>query len=223
MVRKLSSLIICFTVLGCASRPDTAPIENATNIPTYLQTDKPAPATAPVAPVAANNEEPTSMGSLNDNSNSVKPVATATGHRNASRVAKKSAPATTSASKVTPVAGDSDWMIPTAGKTDGYQAGSKGVDIYGTEGQAIYATNSGKVVYSGNGLKGYGNLIIIKHNETYLTAYAHNKTNLVKEGAVIKRGQHIADMGTDDNGKAVLHFELRKNGKPIDPFILIKN
>ena len=222
MVRKLSSLIICFTVLGCATRPDTAPIGNATNIPTYLQTDKPAPTVAPTVPTATNTEEPASMGSLSDNS-SVKPVPTAIGHRNASRTVKKPTPTTAPSAKVTPPATTGEWMIPTAGKTDGYQAGSKGVDIYGKEGQAIYATNSGKVVYSGNGLKGYGNLIIIKHNETYLTAYAHNKVNLVKEGATIKRGQHIADMGTDDNGKAVLHFELRKNGKPIDPFILIKN
>lgn len=216
-MQKLSALIICLAVIGCASRPDTAPIENATNVPEYLLTAKPV--TKPVPPTKdETTPDQTSMGSLNDSN--VKPVPVNT-KNNASSVEKATNAKSTS---VTPVAGDSaDWMIPTAGKTDGYQAGSKGVDIYGTEGQAIYATNSGKVVYSGNGLKGYGNLIIIKHDETYLTAYAHNKTNLVKEGASIKRGQRIAEMGVDDSGRAVLHFELRKNGKPIDPFTLIKS
>ncbi len=226
IMQKICSLIICCAVLGCASRPDSAPVENATDIPNYLQQNA-APATfKPVAPVPVTEETPSSasMGSLS-NSNSVKPLAqqepgTTTISRSA---AKPPAASADKASTVPAGSGEGSWMVPTAGKTDAYKTGAKGIDISGTEGQAIYASNSGKVVYSGNGLKGYGNLIIIKHDETYLTAYAHNKANLVKEGASVKRGQRIAEMGTDDSGKAVLHFELRKNGKPIDPFTLIKN
>jgi lipoprotein NlpD len=84
--------------------------------------------------------------------------------------------------------------------------------IKGSTGQAIYAAHDGKVVYSGNGLKGYGNLIIIKHDNGYLTAYALNQNNLVKMGQQVKVGEKIAEMG-----KGGLHFELRKDGKPINP------
>lgn len=217
-MQKFYSLIICLAVLGCASRPDTAPIENATDIPGYLLQGGSVPPATPVkpsAPAAAAHEAPATMGSLNEDDNNGKPVSV----NNSSNAASGGSAAT-----LTPVSSNSSgWMIPTAGKSDGYKASVKGIDIYGTEGQPIYAANDGKVVYSGNGLKGYGNLIIIKHDSTYLTAYAHNKTNLVKEGASVKRGQRIAEMGQEDSGRAMLHFELRKNGKPINPFTLIKN
>jgi lipoprotein NlpD len=73
------------------------------------------------------------------------------------------------------------------------------------------------VVYAGSGLRGYGNLVILKHNETYLTAYAHNQTLLVKEDQTVRKGQRIADMGSSDADKVMLHFEVRRNGKPVDP------
>ena len=79
------------------------------------------------------------------------------------------------------------------------------------------AAADGRVVYAGAGLRGYGNLIILKHNNTYLTAYAHNKTLLVKEDAAVKRGQKIAEMGDTDADRVKLHFEVRKQGKPVDP------
>ena len=75
----------------------------------------------------------------------------------------------------------------------------------------------GRVVYAGSGLRGYGNLVILKHNETYLTAYAHNQTLLVKEDQTVRKGQRIADMGSSDADKVMLHFEERRNGKPVDP------
>ena len=94
---------------------------------------------------------------------------------------------------------------------------NKGLNIGGRPGQPIYAAGAGKVVYSGAGLRGYGNLVIIKHDATFLTAYAHNSKLLVKEGDSVTRGQTIAEMGNSDADRVMLHFEVRKDGKPVDP------
>ncbi len=113
-----------------------------------------------------------------------------------------------------------EWAWPTPGKVIagfGETGGSKGVDILGQAGQAVLAAASGKVVYSGSGLRGYGKLVIIKHNKTYLSAYAHNSQILVKEGQDVTKGQKIAEMGSTDTDKTKLHFEIRKLGKPVDP------
>ena len=97
------------------------------------------------------------------------------------------------------------------------EAKNKGLDIGGKVGDPVMAAADGRVVYAGAGLRGYGNLIILKHNNTYLTAYAHNQTLLVKEDQVIKRGQKIAEMGNSDADQVKLHFEIRRQGKPVDP------
>jgi lipoprotein NlpD len=97
------------------------------------------------------------------------------------------------------------------------EAKNKGLDIGGKVGDPVLAAADGRVVYAGAGLRGYGNLIILKHNNTYLTAYAHNQTLLVKEDQVIKRGQKIAEMGNSDADQVKLHFEIRRQGKPVDP------
>ncbi len=111
-----------------------------------------------------------------------------------------------------------DWIWPTQGKMlEGFSESSKGIDIAGKTGQAVLASAPGKVVYSGSGLRGYGNLIIIKHNDTYLSAYAHNSKLLMKEGQTVTRGQKIAEMGNTDASQIKLHFEIRKHGKPVDP------
>jgi lipoprotein NlpD len=94
---------------------------------------------------------------------------------------------------------------------------NKGLDIGGKVGDPVVAAADGRVVYAGAGLRGYGNLIILKHNNTYLTAYAHNQTLLVKEDQAIKRGQKIAEMGNSDADQVKLHFEIRRQGKPVDP------
>ncbi|QYD70194.1 peptidoglycan DD-metalloendopeptidase family protein [Paraburkholderia edwinii] len=94
---------------------------------------------------------------------------------------------------------------------------SKGIDIADTAGTPVVAAASGTVVYAGNGLRGYGNLLIIKHNADYLTAYAHNRALLVKEGQAVQQGQKIAEMGDTDNDRVMLHFELRYDGRSIDP------
>ena len=97
----------------------------------------------------------------------------------------------------------------------------KGVKIAGREGSDIRAAERGKVVYSGSGLIGYGRLIIVKHNDNYLSAYGHNRDLLVSEGDQVIKGQKIAAMGRANTGKPLLHFEIRRNGKPVDPLRLL--
>jgi lipoprotein NlpD len=114
---------------------------------------------------------------------------------------------------------DIPWMWPSTGSLiSGYdEVKSKGLKIAGKLGDPVYASADGRVVYAGSGLRGYGNLVILKHNETYLTAYAHNQSLLVKEDQNVRKGQRIADMGSSDADKVMLHFEVRRNGKPVDP------
>ena len=113
------------------------------------------------------------------------------------------------------------WAWPTAGKINvefgGKPGSGTGVLIDGRAGQPIVAAASGRVVYSGGGLIGYGQLIILKHNDTYLSAYGHNAKLLVKEGQAVKKGQQIATMGEGPERKPRLHFEIRRNGKPVNP------
>ena len=113
------------------------------------------------------------------------------------------------------------WVWPTRGrviqKYSPKGRGNKGIDIAGKAGQPILAASSGKVVYSGDGLPGYGNLIIVKHNEQYLSAYAHNRKLLVREGRAVTRGQKIAEMGSTGARSPRLHFEIRRHGKPVNP------
>mgnify|MGYP000284660959 CR=1 FL=1 len=107
---------------------------------------------------------------------------------------------------------------PAKGKvTEEFNDKNKGIDIAGKVGEAVQAASDGNVVYAGNSLRGYGNLVIIKHDNTYLTAYAHNSKLLVKEGDNVRKGQKIAEMGDTDATSVKLHFELRVNGKPVNP------
>src|SRR4029077_16791611 len=96
-------------------------------------------------------------------------------------------------------------------------ANLKGIDIAGKAGQAVMASGAGKVVYAGTGLRGYGKIIIIKHNNTFLSAYAHNREILVKEGQQVTKGQKIAEMGDTDTEQVKLHFEIRRLGEAMDP------
>jgi len=113
------------------------------------------------------------------------------------------------------------WEWPTYGQIisgfDDKQGSGTGLLIAGKAGQPVRAAASGRVVYSGGGLIGYGQLIIVKHNNTYLSAYGHNASLLVKEGEAIKKGQRIATMGEGPGQEPRLHFEIRRNGKPVDP------
>ena len=114
---------------------------------------------------------------------------------------------------------DVAWIWPAQGAVlAGFdEAKNKGMDIAGKAGDAVMASADGRVVYAGAGLRGYGNLIILKHNNTFLTAYAHNQTLLVKEDQSVRKGQKIAEMGNSDADRVKLHFEIRRQGKPVDP------
>ena len=126
------------------------------------------------------------------------------------------------ANKVRPGSHKLNWQWPVRGKVlnrfSASDPGLKGIDIAGQNGAPIYAAEAGYVVYSGSGLRGYGKLIIIKHSETFLSAYAHNREIRVTEGEKVKKGEHIADMGKTGTETVKLHFEIRHNGIPVDPF-----
>lgn len=132
-------------------------------------------------------------------------------------VEPKSDPQT--ASQTAAEVGGVGWSWPTKGKVIASfnEAGNKGIDIAGTKGQPIQAAASGKVIYSGSDLRGYGKLVIIKHNNTYLSVYANNSNILVKEGQLVNAGQKIAEMGDSDSNVVKLHFEIRQQGKSVDP------
>jgi len=115
------------------------------------------------------------------------------------------------------------WSWPAAGTvTAGFdEQRNKGLDFGGKAGDAVLAAADGRVMYAGSGLRGYGNMVIIKHNNNYLSAYAHNQTLLVKDDQPVRKGQKIAEMGSSDADQVKLHFEVRKQGKPIDPAKLL--
>lgn len=135
--------------------------------------------------------------------------------------AKPSTPAPSSSPALTAASESLVWRWPTDGRVVSTFSesgpGRKGINIIGKPGQPVLAAADGKVVYSGDGLPRYGNLLIIKHNDTYLSAYAHNDTLLVKEGDSVKSGQRIATLGRSGTQTDQLHFEIRRNGKPVDP------
>ncbi len=133
----------------------------------------------------------------------------------------EAAPAAATAGPPTAVSNEEgiDWSWPVNGKVLGgfSETASKGIDIAGKHGEAVHAAAGGRVVYAGEGLRGYGRLVIIKHDGAYLSAYAHNNLILVKEGQNIARGQKIAEVGNTDADQPKLHFEIRRQGKPVDP------
>ena len=117
------------------------------------------------------------------------------------------------------------WMWPSEGKVIGTfdEGKNKGVDIAGKAGQQVVAAGGGKVMYAGSGIRGYGNLVIVKHSNSLLSAYAHNRSILVKEGQNVNKGQAIAEMGDSDADRVKLHFEIRQQGKPVDPSKFLPN
>ncbi|ANQ84254.1 lipoprotein [Azoarcus olearius] len=115
--------------------------------------------------------------------------------------------------------GDAEWLWPAKGKVlSGFnEATNKGIDISGNPGDSVVASAAGRVVYAGSGLRGYGKLVIIKHNQEYNSVYAHNQKLLVKEDDQVSQGQKIAELGSTDADRPKLHFEIRKQGRPVDP------
>ncbi|WP_431256993.1 peptidoglycan DD-metalloendopeptidase family protein [Roseateles chitinivorans] len=145
----------------------------------------------------------------------------------ATTTAAASAPASATAAPSVPLAAKDDddisWGWPASGSVAaGFdEVRNKGMAFSGKAGDPVFAAADGRVMYAGAGLRGYGNMIIIKHSTNYLTAYAHNQTLLVKEDQVVRKGQKIAEMGSSDADSVKLHFEVRKQGKPIDPSKLL--
>ena len=176
-------------VAGAPSKPDPAPPPPTPPKPS-VESARKAPSTAPVRQ---------------------KPVS----EQPASRQSGKK----TDARRTTRKAAGLRWMWPVEGKTIGGfgKSGGKGIDIAGSFELPIHAAARGQVVYAGSGLIGYGNLVIVKHDSRLLSAYAHNETLHVKEGEAVRGGQHIADMGRSSKGRVMLHFEIRQDGKPVDP------
>jgi lipoprotein NlpD len=144
-----------------------------------------------------------------------KPVTTAS----AAAAATAAAVAPAAAADSVSVEDNLAWSWPVQGPvlTGFDEVKNKGLDIGGSAGDPVVAAADGRVVYVGAGLRGYGNLIILKHNSTYLTAYAHNRSLLVKEDQSVRKGQKIAEMGNSDADRVKLHFEVRRQGKPVDP------
>ena len=184
-----------------AGTPGVAPVEEATGVVTRPVTSSTVAPTTPPAPgtVAASAAKPA--------------ASTAT--------AAVTAPVLAPAPAAPALAGEDEvtFMWPAAGSLiNGFDDNkNKGLDLNGKVGDPVVAAADGKVVYAGAGLRGYGNLVILKHNNTYLTAYAHNHVLLVKEDQSVRRGQKIAEMGSSDSDRVKLHFEVRRQGKPVDP------
>lgn len=168
---------------------------------------QPVSTTPSTAPAASTSVTATALAPL--------PPATA------SAPATVTAPATPPATSTTAAAAVSSqgFIWPASGQLiNGFnETTNKGYGIAGNAGDPVLAAQSGQVVYAGSGLRGYGNLLIIKHNDEYLTAYAHNRALLVKEGDQVSRGQRIAEMGNTDTDRVKLHFEVRRQGKPVNP------
>ena len=188
------------------------PITSGTVVSTPIAT---ASATAPSSAKAAT--APTTAAS--NGANAPAPTASSATAGAPAASAVQVATAVSGATAATAGEDDLPWIWPGKGAViaEFNDAKNKGVDIAGAAGDPVVAAADGKVVYAGAGLRGYGNLIILKHNNTYLSAYAHNQTLLVKEDQAVKKGQKIAEMGNSDTDRVKLHFEIRRQGKPVDP------
>jgi lipoprotein NlpD len=182
-----------------------------------------AVAAVPVAPVTAAEVRPLdSPGAAPASPTAQAPAPAETPPPVTPPTAARTAPAPAAVPKAPAPADSSNgvaWAWPASGKVvEGFdEARNKGIDIAGTEGDPVHAASDGQVVYRGNGLRGYGNLVIIKHSDDFISAYAHNRQILVEQGQVVRRGQRIAEMGKSDADVPKLHFEVRRQGNPVDP------
>lgn len=221
-------------VLPPDSAPNSPGVETAAVImPPSEKTPPPAPVVKKTAPKG--EKKPYSDANLAemqraDNGNG-KEVATtpapapAAAAAAASRASVPVAPPAPAAPTLAADDASVTWMWPAEGKVIATfdEGKNKGVDIAGKAGQQIVAAGAGKVMYAGSGIRGYGNLVIVKHSSNLLSAYAHNRTILVKEGQTVSKGQPIAEMGDSDTDSVKLHFEIRQQGKPVDPSRFLPN
>ena len=195
---------------------------NGLDNPNVIEVDQVLRVAPPVMELAANRQTKPAMAqnptpANTSTSNTPTPTASSAPASSASNAATNaSAPVNVSDDGMTFA-----WPHPGPVLAGFDEAKNKGLDFAGKAGDPVLAAGDGKVVYAGSGLRGYGNLVILKHNNTYLTAYAHNQTLLVKEDQSVTKGQRIADMGSSDSDRVKLHFEIRKQGKPVDPAKLL--
>lgn len=214
-ISVLISLSITVLVTACGSNTP-APIKDQSS-----PVNKPKPVVIPNWSVSNSEAKPTPEPAP------VKPKATPSQTKAATEKSSSEKPPTKAAEATAPVVADPGFRI---GKPSNAPVGesfngssNKGVDYAGKMGDPVNAAADGKVIFSGNSLRSYGNLVIVKHNNSYITIYAHNSKNLVKEGDTVKRGQKIAEMGNTESESVKLHFELRKDSKPIDPLAYFDN
>ncbi len=198
-------------------RWNTLPNPNALEVGQVLRISPPVPVAVAAAPAASGVVvRPVPAGSA-------VPVTPASG--GAAPAASAPVPATAAAGSpaaapsVAAAEDELGWIWPVPGNVlAGYdESKNKGIDLNGRAGESVLASADGRVVYAGSGLRGYGNLIILKHNNVFLSAYAHNQVLLVKEDQTVAKGQKIAEMGSTDSDRVKLHFEIRRQGKPVDP------
>jgi len=187
------------TASGVSTKPVTSPKIEARGLDNKATTGKVAGTTA------------SAVGSA--------PSGAASGAASGATVAQPSATPPVAPSAEAKDVDEPNWGWPASGPViGGFEEGKhKGLTFSGKAGDPVQASADGRVVYAGSGLRGYGNLVILKHSGDFLTAYAHNQTLLVKEDQVVRKGQKIAEMGSTDSDRVQLHFEIRKGGKPVDP------
>ncbi|AEG93539.1 peptidoglycan DD-metalloendopeptidase family protein [Ramlibacter tataouinensis] len=202
-------------VLRISPPPGTMPVPVAAVSPAS------APEVAVTKPVTPSSVASTPVPPVSAASAPLPPAAAASAASAPRPAVASVAPPASSLPPVPAADDDIPWGWPTdAGATvlAGFdEVKNKGLDIAGKAGDPVVAAADGRVVYAGAGLRGYGNLIILKHNNTYLTAYAHNQALLVKEDQTVRKGQKIAEMGSTDADRVKLHFEIRRQGRPVDP------
>lgn len=208
--------------------PESNGVETAAIVmPPSDKTPPPAPVVKKTAPKG--EKKPYSEANLAEmqRADSGKDVAAAPAPAPAAPVARATVPAPAAPAAPALSADDASlsWVWPADGKVVATfdEGKNKGVDISGKAGQQVVAAGAGKVMYAGSGIRGYGNLVIVKHSNNLLSAYAHNRAILVKEGQSVTKGQMIAEMGDSDTDAVKLHFEIRQQGKPVDPSRFLPN
>jgi lipoprotein NlpD len=199
-------------IAGVEQRSIGAPNEPSTNVPIAPSTGAAVPSNAPIKSGPLGVKRPYSDAALAElarpDGDNATPAATV----------PSPAPAPTTSIPAPGPASSVMWSWPTSGKPSGaFDEKTKGIDIVGRAGDPVLSAADGKVTFAGTGVRGYGNFVIVQHSPEFLSVYAHNRTNLVKEGAVVTKGQKIAEMGNTDTDGVRLHFEIRRDSKPVDP------
>jgi lipoprotein NlpD len=195
---------------------------NLIEVGQVLRVAPPAPASQAVASDTGVVTRPVASSTVSPAAPASAPAAPASSAKPAASAASGAVVAVAPTTPAAPAASGEDdmafiWPAPGSLIAGFDEARNKGYDIAGKAGDPVVAAADGRVVYAGAGLRGYGNLVILKHNNTFLTAYAHNQTLLVKEDQSVRKGQKIAEMGSTDADRVKLHFEIRRQGKPVDP------